>query len=289
MVTKNTPYAYMLYTQPLTKIMSENHLDTLADKLPIGRVHSIDTCSATDGPGLRAVVFLQGCPLRCLYCQNPDTWNPKEGKSYSVETILGILEHNRHYFFRSGGGITLSGGEPLLQANFVRELFKACRETGFHTALDTSGIGGEPAAVEHLLEVTDLVMLDIKDPNPETHSALTGHELHEVLPFMEKVLQHKTRLWIRHVLVPGWTMEPASLEKMAVLLAPFWRNIERLEFLGYHQLGLHKWKELGKLSQLEQTPAVSAMQKQEAEALFYSYLQPLTGHSICPAVVPGLK
>ncbi len=205
-----------------------------------GRVHSYETFGAVDGPGIRFIVFLQGCPLRCLYCHNPDTWDAKAGTETSVDEIVSKVLAYRG-FYRGGGGVTISGGEPLLQHEFVYELITALKAEGIHTAIDTSG--AVPLRIcKKTVDAADMLLLDIKSFDPELSERITGnshclsHEK-ELLDYCESVGK---RVWIRHVVVPGLTMDEDKLRALADFLAQY-KCIERIEPLPFHKLGEHKW------------------------------------------------
>ena len=219
----------------------------------IGRVHSFETLGALDGPGIRCVVFLQGCPLRCLYCQNPDTWNPAGGTEMSVRDVVRRIDKCATYFGRTGG-VTLSGGEPLLQPEFAAEIFRESRKLRIHTALDTSGAVDVDERTERLLEVTDLVILDIKHSNPSRHMALTGRSLDAPLRFLDAVCQRNIPLWVRQVVVPGWNDTEADASSLAQLLRGR-KSLEKVELLPYHEMARQKWRGLGMTYPLENTPA----------------------------------
>ena len=208
-----------------------------------GRIHSIETMGTVDGPGIRYVVFLQGCPFRCQYCHNPDTWDAQGGKEVDTEELLADLKSYLPYYRNSGGGLTVSGGEPLLQAKFVRELFHLCREHHIPTALDTAGSVWNQE-VEELLNFTDLVLLDLKEMDPRKHHALTGCYNDSVLRFAEHLAARQIPVWIRHVLVPGLTDAPDSLRKLSEFIRHM-PNIDRVEFLPFHKMGEYKWQQLG--------------------------------------------
>lgn len=214
----------------------------------LGHVHSIESFGTVDGPGIRLVVFLQGCPMRCLYCHNPDTWNLAGGQELSVEHILNQYEKNRSFYSR--GGITCTGGEPLLQIGFVTELFTAAARRGIHTCLDTSGItfrADNPKIVEQfdqLMSVTDLVMLDIKHSDPNGHKTLTGHPLAPVLDFACYLDARAVPVWIRHVVVPGITYEQNELLNLGRMIGKL-TNIKALDVLPYHDMGKMKYQNLG--------------------------------------------
>lgn len=211
-----------------------------------GRIHSFESFGTVDGPGIRFVVFMQGCPLRCLYCHNRDTWEPQGGTSYTVDVVMAELDKYKSYFRFSGGGITVSGGEPLLQIGFVTELFRRCKSQGIHTALDTSGFTGAASreAVDALLDVTDLVLLDLKHPFDKGHKLITGVDREKPAAFARRLSDRSVPVWIRYVLVPGYTDSTTDLEAAAAFIRSL-SNIEKVEVLPYHSMGAYKWKELG--------------------------------------------
>lgn len=213
-----------------------------------GNVHSIETLGGVDGPGLRCVLFLQGCPLRCQYCHNADTWQRGGGREMSVEDVVARVVRSRPYFGRNGG-VTLSGGEPLAQPEFAGEVLRRCQEAGIHTAVDTSGACWN-GAVEGALEHVDLVILDIKHTDPERYAALTGGRLEGTLRFLEQVTRMGKPLWVRQVIVPRWNDTEADALALAGLLREA-TSLERVELLPYHKLGQRKWEALGLRSPLE--------------------------------------
>lgn len=227
----------------------------------IGRIHSVESCGAVDGPGLRFVVFVQGCPLRCRYCHNPDTWSPKEGTEVSVGSLVEEIRRYAPYMKFSGGGVTVSGGEPLLQPDFVAGLFAECRRLGIHTALDSSGFAA-PERVRPVLEQTDLLLLDIKQPNLLRHKALTGVDGHRPRTTARLAAAMGIPMWIRYVVVPGWTDDPADVEALADLVQTL-PTVEKVELLPYHLLGKHKWEALGIPYQLEgvEPPPAATMER----------------------------
>ncbi|MZP29972.1 pyruvate formate lyase-activating protein [Heliobacterium undosum] len=208
-----------------------------------GRIHSVETCGAVDGPGLRYVLFLSGCPLRCLYCHNCDTWDPASGRLQSVDEVMADIRRYRPYFRASGGGLTVSGGEPAMQADFVAALFQACREEGIRTCLDTSGYC-EREAAERFLPYTDLVLLDIKQIDPFHHRRLTGVGNAKILAFAQLLAEREIPVWIRHVLVPGYTDSEEDLDGLCRFAASM-GNVQRLTFLPFHRLGSEKRREMG--------------------------------------------
>jgi pyruvate formate lyase activating enzyme len=209
----------------------------------VGRVHSWDTSIGVDGPGTRLVVFTAGCPLRCLYCHNPDTWSGRAGRPMPVSAVLAEVDRYARFLRVAGGGVTVSGGEPLLQPAFVEALLAGCRDRGLHTALDTSGYLGR-RATDHLLDNTDLVLLDIKSWDPATYRALTGGEVGPTLDFARRLADRGRPVWVRFVLVPGWTDEPANVAGIARFCVDL-GNVERVDVLPFHRLGQPKYAALG--------------------------------------------
>ena len=214
-------------------------------KTMVGKVHSLETFGAVDGPGIRFVVFLQGCPLRCLYCHNPDTWRVDGGTAMSVAELMEQVKKYQNYF-GSEGGVTVTGGEPLLQIDFVIEFFKALKKQKIHTCLDTSGILFQPSAkrkFDKLLKYTDLVLLDIKHVNQEKHKTLTGQSNENVLAFAEYLHKKNVPTWIRFVLVPGVTDDLTDVRKLRDFIKTL-KNVVRIEVLPYHTMGEKKYAEL---------------------------------------------
>lgn len=221
-----------------------------------GRIHSLESFGTVDGPGVRFVVFFQGCPMRCKYCHNPDTWGAGGGTPVTVEDIYKKYDRNRPFY--KNGGLTATGGEPLLQLDFLIALFEKFHEEGVHTCLDTSGYLNIDAAVRQklrrLFAVTDLVMLDMKSPYPGIHRELTGRSLDPVLRFAGQVSEHRIPLRIRHVIVPGITDKEDSLQSLGELLRTF-PTLQELEVLPYHTMGEEKYTELGITYPLAGVPA----------------------------------
>ncbi|MFE6859297.1 pyruvate formate-lyase-activating protein [Nocardia sp. NPDC057668] len=231
-----------------------------------GSVHSWDISTGVDGPGTRFVAFLSGCPLRCLYCQNPDTWARGNGIRCDADDMLGEAAKYVPFITASGGGATISGGEPLQQPGFASALLRGFRELGLHTALDTSGFLGR-AASDELLDATDLVLLDIKAGQPETYRRLTGRDLDPTLRFAERLAARGTPVWVRYVLVPGITDAPAEVETVARFAAGL-GIVDRVDVLPFHTLGSAKWAELGRRFVLADTPAPTAAQVERARMTF---------------------
>ncbi len=207
----------------------------------MGRIHSIETMGALDGPGLRMVVFLQGCPLRCKFCHNPDTWNPGGGQEVASEAIVARAVKLKR-FFGARGGVTFSGGEPLGQAKFVRACVGLLHEQGIHCALDTSG-GLWNEEVQALLDACDLVLLDVKHSDPARFHDLTGGDPAALDAVLAHLALTRKPVWVRQVIVPGWTQDEAQVRQMLRKTAGI--NRIKTELLPYHTLGVHKWRALG--------------------------------------------
>ena len=212
-----------------------------------GYIHSTESFGTVDGPGVRFVIFLQGCPMRCKYCHNPDTWKMNTGSVRSAQSL--IQEFQRNAAFYSKGGITVTGGEALMQIDFLLELFALAKENGIHTCLDTSGItyqSGESAykdKLDKLMSLTDLILLDIKHIDAEAHKELTGHDNDRILAFARYLAEKKVPVWIRHVVVPGITDDPGALARLGEFISTL-PNVKALDVLPYHVMGVSKYKEL---------------------------------------------
>ncbi len=240
----------------------------MKDKI-YGKIHSIETCGTVDGPGLRFVVFTQGCPLRCQYCHNPDTWDyTGEANKVTVDEILAQYDGVKEF---CGGGITVTGGEPLVQIDFVTELFKAAREKGIHTALDTSGLlfnRENTAKVDELLKYTSLVLLDIKHIDDEEHKKLTKHSNKNILEFARYLSENKKPVWIRHVVVPEITFNEEYLTRLGQFLATL-SNIQALDVLPYHDMAVPKYENLGLEYPLKGVPPLTTEQALEARGIIF--------------------
>ncbi|GGS26135.1 pyruvate formate-lyase-activating enzyme [Streptomyces aureoverticillatus] len=217
-----------------------------------GRVHSWDLSTGVDGPGTRFVLFVSGCPLRCLYCANPDTWHMRDGRPVAVDEVMAEIDKYRPFVTTAGGGVTLTGGEPLLQPAFTGSVLRRCKEAGLHTALDTSGFLGARAD-DALLADTDLVLLDIKSFDVATYRKLTGGELAPTLRFATRLDRLGIPVWIRYVLVPGWTDDAVAVDGLGAFLAGL-HHIDRVDVLPFHKLGTHKYDALGIPFPLRDTP-----------------------------------
>ncbi len=215
-----------------------------------GNIHSIETLGTLDGPGLRCVVFLQGCPLRCAYCHNPDTWAFSCGTQISATELVERISKYKLYFGERGG-VTFSGGEPLAQPDFLLETLKLCKSAGIRTAIDTSGYC-ETETAGKCLDFTDLVILDIKHYDEEQYKKLTGKPLGKTLEFLKLVSDKKVPLWIRHVVVPGMNDNTEDITKLISLIKKYAKP-EKVELIGYHSMGIEKWKKLGLAYTLKET------------------------------------
>lgn len=232
-----------------------------------GRIHSIETLGTVDGPGVRFVLFMQGCPMRCLYCHNPDTWDTGGGTIVDTDEILQKYEGCRN--FLKNGGLTVTGGEPLLQIEFVTELFMKAKQRGIHTCLDTSGIVFNKDRTEdfdNLIKYTDLVLLDIKHIDTDAHKNLTGHANTNVLNFAKYLDENNIPMWIRHVVVRGITLDRDMLIKLGEFIGSL-KNVQALEVLPYHDMGKFKYEALKIPYPLDKTPVTTAKEAAEARKL----------------------
>ena len=213
-----------------------------------GYIHSLESFGSVDGPGVRYVIFVAGCAMRCQFCHNPDTWDMKVGTPYTADELLKKAIRYKGYWGKEGG-ITVSGGEPMLQIDFLTELFRKAKAQGIHTTLDTSGnpyTEAEPfySKWQKLMEYTDLVLLDIKQIDEAEHIRLTGHSNKNILAMARELSDMKKPVWIRHVLVPGGSDKDEYLHQLADFIHTL-KNVERVEVLPYHTLGIFKWEKLG--------------------------------------------
>lgn len=214
-----------------------------------GRIHSFESLGAVDGPGVRFVVFMQGCSLKCKYCQNRDTWNLKGGTTYSSDEIVEKILRYKNYIMPNGG-VTISGGEPLLQTKFLIELFTKLKKYNIHTCIDTSGSVGLTDEIKELIDLTDLFLLDIKCINDEKAINLTGVSNKKELEFARYLSSINKSMWIRQVLVPGYTDDEQDLIKLREFISTL-KSVEKVEVLPYHDLGKFKWEQLGEVYPLE--------------------------------------
>lgn len=236
----------------------------------IGKIHSIETFGTVDGPGTRFVVFFKGCPMRCAYCHNPDTWTMEGAEEKTADEIIAYYLQNKE-FYRNGGGLTATGGEPLVQIDFLIELFTKAKEKGIHTCLDTSGImfrRNNPellAKYDALCKVTDLVMLDIKHIDPEGHLKLVQQPNENILDFAKYLAEQEIPLWIRHVIVPNITDQVDELYNLGYFIGGL-SNLKALDVLPYHTMGEAKYKRLGIEYPLAGVPALTSQDALNAKA-----------------------
>lgn len=211
-------------------------------KFKEGYIHSIETLGLVDGEGIRVVVFMQGCPLRCLFCHNPDTWF----KGKDTRTSKEIVDVVRKYrpFIEDGGGVTFSGGEPLYQSEFLLDMLKLCKKAGINTCIDTSGTGYDEKLLDDILKYTDLVILDIKGIDPDGYKKMTGQSMDMFNLFKEKLNNTKTRVWLRQVIVPGINDTKEYILRLKEYIKDI-KNVEKIELLPYHTLGVNKYEKLG--------------------------------------------
>ena len=214
------------------------------------KIHSIETFGTVDGPGIRFVLFLQGCHLKCKYCHNRDTWNIKDGEYKTLDEIFEKIKRYKSYMKISKGGVTATGGEPLLQAKFLKELFKKLKEEGIHTCLDTSGIVSVSEDIRELLQYTDLVLLDIKHIDDNKCKKLVGHSNQKGLEFAKYLSDNNIKMWIRQVLVPGYTDDEQDLLKLKDFISTL-NTVEKVQILPYHSMGKFKWEKMKDKYQLE--------------------------------------
>lgn len=240
-----------------------------------GYIHSTESFGTVDGPGVRFVIFLQGCPMRCKYCHNPDTWEMNTGTVRSAQSL--IQDYQRNAAFYSSGGITVTGGEALLQIDFLLELFKLAKEKKIHTCLDTSGITYYPGEssykkkLDELMKMTDLVLLDIKHIDPKVHKELTGHDNSRILEFAKYLAEKEIPVWVRHVVVPGITDDHEGLNGLGAFIATL-SNVKALDVLPYHVMGVSKYKELNIPYPLEGVePATQEQAKHAREIILKAF------------------
>lgn len=229
-----------------------------------GRIHSIETMGLVDGPGIRFVAFFQGCDLRCAYCHNPDTWSINGGNEFSARELFEKVKRFKPYFERSGGGVTCSGGEPLLQPEFLIEFLKLCKSEGIHTALDTAGFGN--GNYEEILRHIDLVMLDVKHSNENGYKSLAGMGMDRFDEFSRALDASDANVWIRHVVVPGITDSKEHIKRVKAIAHGF-KNLKKIELLPYHRLGVQKYESMGIAYRLEGVQPMCENKVSEMERL----------------------
>ena len=235
-----------------------------------GRIHSVETMGTVDGPGIRYVVFTQGCPMRCVFCHNRDAWDPKGGNETTVDELMEDIKQYLPFYKSSGGGVTATGGEPTMQADFIRDLFSRVKnELGLNTAMDTSGFV-EINKAKGLLEVTDLVLLSIKHIDEIKHKAITGVSSNKVFAFMEYLREINKPVWIRYVVIPGLTDSKDDIKRLAEFLKEF-PNVDLVDILPYHTMGVYKWEELGVDYSLEDVSPPEKESMREIKEVFKEY------------------
>lgn len=235
------------------------------------RIHSIETFGALDGPGIRYVLFMQGCPLRCAYCHNPDTWHPNGGRLITLSEVFDDILRYRNFI--SHGGVTLSGGEPLLQADFCEALLDFCHENHIHTAIDTAG-SLPLSQCGSAVDAADLILLDIKALDNELHRKITGRGNENCLALLRRREETGKPVWIRHVLVPGLTLFEPLLDKLACYLEDY-HCIQKVELLPFHKMGEYKWERLSAAYSLKNTPVPTADELARAKQIFISHGLPV--------------
>lgn len=240
----------------------------------IGRVHSFETFGTVDGPGIRFVVFMQGCNFRCKFCHNPDTWFKDAGKEYTESEIINEVEKYRTYYEKSGGGITVSGGEPLLQIEFITNLFKLAKEKGVNTALDTAGdidlsVKENISKIDELLKYTDLILLDIKEIDEQKHLSLTGKSNINTLKLAEYLNEKNIPVVLRYVYIKGINDSKETLDGIKNIKQSM-KNVIEVDVLGYHKMGEYKWKELGMKNEFEKLNPPTSGEIKEVKKFFNS-------------------
>ena len=227
-----------------------------------GSIDSVETMGLVDGPGVRYVVFLQGCKLRCLFCHNPETWKMEEKNMTTAEELIDKIKRYKNYFGKEGG-VTFSGGDPLCQPEFLLECLKQCKQEGIHTCLDTSGVGCNKELYPEILSYTDLVILDIKAVTPEAYKKMTGYPMKDFSEFLELCQKLEKKLWLRQVIVPGINDTEEYILELKKYIKNI-KNVERVELLPYHLYGVEKYKKLGISYRLDGVPA---MKKEDLDKL----------------------
>ena len=228
----------------------------------VGNIDSIDTMGLVDGPGIRVVIFMQGCPLKCLFCHNPETWNDEKKKQYTPNELIEYILKFKSYF-EEKGGVTFSGGEPLKQPLFLLECLKLCKENNIHTCLDTSGVGEN---YDEILDYTDLVIWDIKAIDNENYKKMTGKDIDVSLNFLKTCQKKNKKMWLRQVIVPGINDNEEYILKLKKYIKQF-KNIENIELLPYHSMGIEKYKKLGLKYRLLETPDMDKNKCKKLEQL----------------------
>ena len=232
----------------------------------MGKIHSIESMGLVDGPGIRTVVFFQGCNLRCQYCHNPDTWDLCAGEEMTVDEVINKIKRFKPYF-KNNGGVTFSGGEPLMQPEFLLELLKKCKENGIHTCIDTAGYG--KGDYDEILKYTDLILYDIKHEDYEKYNEITKRKQDETLKFIKKVQENNIPIWIRHVVVPGLTDSEEHMKALKGYIDTI-KNVKKVELLPFHQLGREKYKVMGIDYPLEDTEPMEKDVVEKYQKIFFN-------------------
>lgn len=236
------------------------------DLSKIARIHSMESFGTVDGPGIRFVLFLQGCHLKCKYCHNRDTWDINGGEEKTLEEIIEKIKNYKNYITISGGGVTVTGGEPLLQVKFLIELFKELKKENIHTCIDTSGMVNITDDIKELLQYTDLVLLDIKHIDDEKCKNLVGVSNKKELEFARYLSDNNIKMWIRQVLVPGYTDDEKDLQKLKEFIGTL-KTVEKIQILKYHSMGKYKWEKLGLKYSLEGVRDATAKDEEIAKKI----------------------
>lgn len=230
-----------------------------------GYIHSIETMGLVDGPNIRVVIFMQGCPLRCIFCHNPDTWNKNSNIKMTSKEIVDEVRKYRSYI-ELGGGVTFSGGEPLYQSEFLLDMLKLCKKAGIHTCIDTSGTGYDEKYLDDILKYTDLVILDIKSIYKEKYKEITGIDIDDFENFVKKLKEHNNKIWLRQVIIPGINDNEDYVLKLKKYIKQF-NNVEKIELLPYHTMGVEKYKKLNLKYRLENVDSMDKKRCKELEKL----------------------
>lgn len=232
-----------------------------------GYINSIETMGLVDGPGIRIVVFMQGCPLRCLFCHNPETWEKESKNKMTSKQIVDEVRKYRPYIEKKGG-VTFSGGEPLLQSEFLLEMLKMCKKAGIHTCIDTSGTGYDKEYLDEILKYTDLVILDIKALDEDSYKKITGKDMSMFNYFKDKLIQNNNKVWLRQVIVPDINDNEEYILKLKKYIKKF-KNVEKLELLPYHSMGIEKYKKLNIKYRLDKTLDMDKERCKQLQELLY--------------------
>lgn len=234
--------------------------------MKVGRVHSIESMGLVDGPGIRTVIFFQGCALRCRFCHNPDTWDFSGGDTYTATQLVKKISRFKPYF-KDNGGVTFSGGEPLMQPEFLAEALKLCKQEQIHTCIDTAGYG--MGCYDEILSHTDLVLLDLKHIYETDYQKMTGKPMNHFLQFLDALKEHQTKLWIRHVVVPGLTDSQSHMEALKSYIDTI-PNVQKVELLPYHLLGTNKYEVMNLPYSLEGVPAMDRETTRKLQETYFN-------------------